>query len=201
MGVFSACHQNRRTLAIARQKRGDAKALLDQGKDPAIIKKQKKRERVALKLFEEIARAWHANRVEGLDPAHASRIISRMERDVFPVIGKRPVIEIDAPEILEMIRAVEARGALDVSRRLKQGVSQVFRFAIASGWAAADPTLSLNDALKPKPPVRHMPRDPLTEFPELVRAIIAYDGEETPRRREIMRSKVRRRNDGIARQI
>jgi hypothetical protein len=87
------------TLAIARQKRSDAKALLDQGKDPGIIKKQKRRERVALNLFEEIARAWHANHVEGLDPAHASRIVSRMERDVFPVIGKRPIIEIDAPEI------------------------------------------------------------------------------------------------------
>lgn len=175
------------TLAIARQKRAEAKALLDQGKDPAVLKKQKKRERGALKLFEEIARAWHANRIEGLNPAHASRIISRMERDVFPVIGKRPIVEIDAPEILEMIRIVEARGAIDVSRRLKQGVSQVFRFAIASGWAAVDPTLSLNDALKPKPPVKHMPRVPLAEFPELVLAIMAYDGEDTPRRREITR--------------
>lgn len=175
------------TLAIAREKRNEAKALLDEGKDPAEVKKQKKKQRAALKLFEPIARAWHANRVKGLDPAHAARVLRRMERDVFPVIGQRPITEIDAPEILEMIRAVEARGALDVSRRLKQGVSQVFRFAIASGWATADPTLGLNDALKPKPPVRHMPHVPLTEFPELVRSILSYDGDETPRRREITR--------------
>ncbi|WP_077145604.1 integrase arm-type DNA-binding domain-containing protein [Sphingopyxis sp. KK2] len=175
------------TLAIAREKRWEAKRLLDQGKDPAEAKKQAKRQRAALKLFEEIARAWHRNRAEGLDPAHAKRVINRMERDVFPVIGKRPIAEIDAPEILEMIRAVEARGALDVSRRLKQGVSQVFRFAIASGWATVDPTLGLNDALRPKPPVRHMARVPLAEFPTLVRAILAYDGEETPRRSDITR--------------
>src|SRR5690606_25296389 len=149
--------------------RTEAKMLLDEGKDPAEVKKQKKTQKAALKRFEEIARAWHANRVEGLDPAHAQRVISRMERDVFPAIGQRPIAEIDPPEILEMIRAVEARGALDISRRLKQGVSQVFRYAIASGWATADPTLSLNDALKPKPPVKHMARVPFTEFPELVR--------------------------------
>ena len=175
------------TLAIAREKRTEAKLLLDQGKDPAEIKKQKKKQKTALKKFEEIARAWHANRVEGLDPAHAARIISRMERDVFPVIGNRLIGEITAPEVLDMIRLVEARGALDVSRRLKQGVSQVFRFAIASGWVSADPTLGLNDALKPKPPVRHMAHVPLTEFPGLVRAVLAYDGEDSPRRREITR--------------
>lgn len=175
------------TLAMAREKRLEAKRLLDQGKDPAEVKKQKKREKAALKLFEPIARAWHANRVAGLDPAHAMRIINRMERDVFPIIGNRRIIDITAPEILDMIRLVEARGALDVSRRLKQGVSQVFRFAIASGWAQVDPTLGLNDALKPKPPVKHMARVPLTEFSELVRAIMAYYGEDTPRRREITR--------------
>jgi len=175
------------TLAIARQKRAEAKALLDQGKDPAVVKKQKKRKKVVLKLFEEIARAWHANRDEGLSPAHAKRVINRLERDVLPVIGVRPIVEIDPPEILDMIRLVEARGALDIARRLKQNVSQVYRFAIASGWATADPTLSLNDALKPKPPVKHMARVPLTEFPALVRAIVNYDGEETERRREVTR--------------
>jgi len=175
------------TLAIAREKRTEAKALLDQGKDPAEVKKQKKRQRAALKLFEPIARAWHANRVEGLDPAHAERVINRMENDVFPVIGNRKIVEIEPTEILEMVRLVEARGALDIARRLKQNVSQVYRFAIASGWATVDPTLGLNDALKPKPPVKHMARVPLKELPKLVQSILDYDGEDTLRRREITR--------------
>src|SRR3546814_5000843 len=65
-----------------------------------------------------MALAWPANRLEGLDPAHALRVINRLERDAFPVIGQRPIVKIDAPEILDMIRLVEARGALDIARRL-----------------------------------------------------------------------------------
>src|SRR3546814_1111533 len=78
-----------------------------------------------------------------------------MERDVFPIIGNRKIVEIAPTDILDMIRLVEARGALDIARRLKQNVSQVFRFAIANGWAPADPTLGLTDALKPKRSEEH----------------------------------------------
>ena len=172
-------------LALARSKREEAKALLDAGKDPSsqpVISVPQVEQ-----SFEAAARKWHTNREAGLDPAHAARVLARMERDVFPIIGSRLIAEIEPPEILAMIRLVEERGALDISRRIKQGVGQVFRFAIASGWAKNDPTVSLNDALKPKPPVKHMARVPLAELPELVRAIMDYDGEDTPRRREVTR--------------
>lgn len=175
------------SAAVARQMRSDAKALLAKGIDPGEEKKAKKSFIEAPTLFEPIARAWHANRVEELDEAHALRVMNRMERDVFPALGKRDIKAITAPEVLEVVRAVEARGALDVSRRIKQGIGQVFRFAIASGWATSDPTVSLNDALKPKPKVRHMARVPLAELPELVLAIRNYDGEEDTRRRETTR--------------
>jgi integrase len=175
------------TLAMARQKRNEAKALLDAGKDPGELKKLAKRIAASPLLFEPIARAWHANREEGLDPAHADRVLRRMERDVFPPLGKRPIKDITAPEVLEVVRAVEARGALDISRRLKQNIGQVFRFAIASGWATVDPTPSLDDALKPKPPVKHRARVPLAQLPTLVQSIHEYDGEESPRRRETTR--------------
>src|SRR3546814_13317990 len=128
-----------------------------------------------------MALAWPANRLEGLDPAHALRVINRLERDAFPVIGQRPIVKIDAPEILDMIRLVEARGALDIARRLKQNVSQVYRFAIASGWAKLDPTLGLSDAHKPKQPAKPMSRDPLKEFPQLDQAHIAEYGWATRR--------------------
>ena len=168
---------------VARQKRKDAKAKLKEGVDPGVSLSRPD----APTTFEPIARAWHANRAESLDAAHASRVIRRMERDAFPALGARPIDEIDAPEILEVIRAVEARGALDISRRLKQGISQVFRFAIASGWATTDPTVSLNDALRPKPKVRHRARVSLAELPGLVTAIRNYDGEADSRRRETTR--------------
>ena len=175
------------SIAMARQKRTEAKMLLDAGIDPGELKKRAKKMAASPLLFEPIARAWHANREEGLDPAHADRVLRRMERDVFPPLGKRPIKDITAPEVLEVVRTVEARGALDISRRLKQNIGQVFRFAIASGWATEDPTTSLDDALKPKPPVKHRARVPLTQLPALVKSIHDYDGDESPRRRETTR--------------
>nr|WP_294817247.1 integrase arm-type DNA-binding domain-containing protein [uncultured Sphingomonas sp.] len=177
------------TLAVAREKRKEAKAKLAEGIDPgaACADEPAPEKPLPPKTFEAIARAWHANREEGLDCAHAGRVLRRMERDAFPAIGDKLLAEITAPDILEMIRIVEARGAFDISRRLKQSTSQVFRFAIASGWAASDPTVHLTGALKPRPRVRHMPKVPLKEFPALVRAIVEYDGEADSRRREVTR--------------
>lgn len=174
-------------LAAAREKRAAAKAKLADGIDPRVKAETQSARSPDAQTFEAVARAWHVNREAGLDPAHAQRVLARMERDAFPAIGGLAITAIKAPEILAMIRVVEARGALDISRRLKQGVSQVFRFAIANGWAESDPTIHLLGALKPKLRVNHMARVPLTELPDLVRAIAGYDGDETPRRREITR--------------
>lgn len=185
------------SLAAARKKRQAAKELLAQGIDPGAVAATDiavetdeaipKDPPADTLTFEAVARAWHANREEGLDPAHAGRILRRLERDAFPDLGRKPITEITAPEILAVIRKVEARGALDVSRRLKQSISQAFRFAIASGWATGDPTVHLAGALRPRPRVAHMPKVALKEFPDLVSAIAAYDGEIDSRRREVTR--------------
>jgi len=183
-------------LAAAREKRRAAKELLAQGIDPGAVavadtpageETVPTNATVAPESFEAVARAWHANREDALDAAHAGRVLRRLERDAFPDLGRKPITKITAPEILAVIRTVEARGALDVSRRLKQSISQAFRFAIASGWATSDPTVHLTGALKPRPRVKHMPKVPLKEFPSLVRAIAAYDGEADCRRREVTR--------------
>lgn len=145
-------------LAAAREKRTVAKALLTEGKDPMRNKSEAHPEGGA--TFYAVAERWHENRKSALDPAHADRVWSRMERDVFPALGKMLIHQISAPEVLEMIRKIEARGALDISRRAKQGVGQVFQFAIACGLAASDPTVHLRGALKPRPRVKHMGRLP-----------------------------------------
>lgn len=174
------------SLAAARSKRNAAKVELDRGIDPsprASIGTHK-----ALgQTFAEIARSWHDNRKDGLCEAHAERVWRRMERDVLPVIGQQFIGDVTAPIILAVIRKVEARGALDISRRLKQGIGQVFRFAIANGWAKDDPSVHLLGALKPRPRVRHMPRVALKDMPVLFRAIRDYDGEDGPYRREVTR--------------
>lgn len=178
------------SLAAARQKRTEAKIQVDEGCDPAEMLRILRTMPPTLHQFEEIARAWHTNQSESFDPAHSLRVINRLERDAFPILGKRQIASITPPEILGVIRKVEARGALDVSRRLKQTIGQVFRFGIANGWVAADPTAGLKEALKPKPRVKHMARVPLSELPCLMRSIRDYDGEATDRRREVTRDAI-----------
>lgn len=174
-------------IAAARERRRAAKAVLAEGKDPMLAKGQVTSE--GGDTFFAVANRWHENRKTALDPAHADRVWSRMERDVFPYIGQRPIQEITAPEVLEMIRRIESRGALDISRRAKQGVGQVFQFAIACGLASSDPTANLRGALKPRPRVKHMSRLPLVELPAFIEKLRDYQ-EEGDRRSAITRDAV-----------
>lgn len=174
-------------LAAARDKRTAAKALLADGKDP--MKNKAEASTGEANTFLKVAQRWHENRKSALDPAHADRVWSRLQRDVFPVIGEKLIHEISAPDVLEMIRKIESRGALDISRRAKQGVGQVFQFAIACGLAANDPTAHLRGALKPRPRVKHMSRLPLSELPTFLEKLRAYQ-EEGDRRSSTTRDAV-----------
>jgi integrase len=171
------------SLADARLRRAEAKVALGQGRDPGAKAPVR-----PITTFEQAARAWHKNRIASLNAGHASRLLTRLERDAFPALGSRDLRAITSTDVLAMVRSVEARGALDVSRRIKQHVSQIYRFAIPQGWADQDPAAYLSDLLQPKPRTRHMPRVGLRELPDLVRAIDRYDGEENPRRRAITRA-------------
>jgi integrase len=115
-------------ISAAREKRAEAKALLIQGQDPMQLKGQSQREE--LETFEAVAKRWHDNRKSALNPAHTERVWSRLERDVFPAIGNKPIQEITAPDVLAMIREIEKRGALDISRRAKQGVGQMVTIVV-----------------------------------------------------------------------
>lgn len=171
------------SLADARLRRAEAKISLGKGVDPGA-----KDAPEIVTTFEQAARAWHANRLASLDSGHASRLLTRLERDAFPAFGKADLRSVTSADVLAMVRCVEARGALDVSRRLKQHVSQIYRFAIPQGWALTDPAEHLSDLLKPKPRTRHMARVGVDELPQLVCAIDRYDGDETPKRRAVTRS-------------
>ena len=120
------------------------------------------------------AKFWHRNRESSLDPAHAKRVWSRLERDVFPSLGDMPLQDISPPDVLRVIRKIEERGALDISRRAKQSIGQIFQFGIASGLCENDPTAHLRGALKPRPRVKHMAKLPLAQLPELVKKIDRY---------------------------
>ncbi len=175
------------SLSAAREQRLKAKHTLTLGRDP--MEGMTRPSAKDAKSFEQIATLWHGNRVASLDTAHAVRVWSRLERDVLPVIGDMHIERITAPDVLAMIRKIEARGALDISRRAKQCVGQVFQFAIASGWAKADPTAHLRGALKPKPRVQHMSRLPMADLPHFLAKLNRYT-EENPRRLAITRNAV-----------
>jgi predicted kinase len=96
------------SLAQARLRCAEARLALARGEDPG------PKAAAPIVSFEVAARAWHDNRVSALEPGHAARILSRLERDVFPAIGQRDLKQISAADVLDMLRAVEARGALDV---------------------------------------------------------------------------------------
>ena len=162
-------------IAAARDKRTVAKAILAEGRDP--MKNKSEIDPSKSEAFRVIAERWHENRKSALVPAHADRVWSRLERDVFPFLGSKPMNEITPPDVLEMVRKIEARGALDISRRAKQGVGQIFQFAIACGLASSDPTAHLRGALKPRPRVKHMSRIPLHEVPALLDKLQAYQAE------------------------
>lgn len=162
-------------IAAAREKRTLAKAMLVEGRDPMENRPEMKPEEA--ESFLVVAKRWHKNRESALDPAHAKRVWSRLERDVFPVLGAKLIHQITPPDVLAIVRKIEARGALDISRRAKQCVGQIFQFAIASGLASADPTAHLRGALKPRPRVKHMSRIPPGELSTFLNKLWAYKEE------------------------
>lgn len=171
------------TLESARERRRNARQLLADGIDPASHKKHAERaQRIAeAHTFESVARSWHENASMGWVDAHKQRVLSRLERDVFPALGARPIAEIEAPEILDVLRAVERRGALDITKRLRQSIGSVFRFAIAEGKARRNPAADLSEALKPKPKVNHFASLKQAEIGDFLRKLDAYDGEKQTR--------------------
>jgi hypothetical protein len=121
-------------LGSAREKRMAARKLLADGVDPNVARKALNRAAgyVPQRGFESVAREWLSNEQARWVPAHSTRILSRLEHDVFPALGFRPIDEIEASEVLETLRAVEARGAVDVAKRLRQSCGAIFRYAIAT---------------------------------------------------------------------
>ena len=171
------------TLSAARTDRDEARRLLTQDIDPNAAKKARKR---ATKIasentFEAIAREWIANQRHRLAARYCALLLARLEADVFPYIGSRPIAEVDAPELLDVLRRVEKRGVIETARRLRQICGQVFRYAIASSRAKHDPSADLRGALKSLGRARGHKAMPLDEVPTFLKALEAYDGDQRTR--------------------
>ncbi len=165
------------TLLDARQRRDGARRQLANKIDPGAVRKAQKQSSIQeTETFEVIAREWHNRFKSTWSEGHAATIMDRMERDLFPWIGKRPIAEIKAHELLAAMRRVESRGALETAHRIRTIGGQVFRYAVATGRAERDISVDLKGAL-PQPQEKH--RAAITEPAEvgkLLRAIDDYSG-------------------------
>ena len=167
------------SLSNARYRREDARTLLAKDIDPGVAKKSTRRiaKLASDNTFEVLAREWIANQRNRLADRYSMRLLARLEADVFPKFGFRPIMDIDAPELLEMLRNVEKRGAIETARRLRQLCGQIFRYAIATGRAKHDPSADLRGALKSPGRPRGHKAMPLDEMPTFMDALGAYDGD------------------------
>jgi integrase len=140
------------SLAVARDKRDGARELLAAGADPGRVRDEQARlaRIVAGNTFEKVAREWHRTMLNQWQPQTAKDILHRFELDIFPVIGRLPVAEVQTRDVLDAIRAVERRGALEIANRLAANCSRVFKFAIRCGLAERNPAEFLREVLEPR---------------------------------------------------
>ena len=173
------------TLAVARSKRIDQQKILkEQGSDPL---QQRREAKLTARIraghtFEAIAREWW-NHWKGVrSRRHADYVLRRLEIDIFPSLGGKPIEDISAPRIIAVIRTIEKRGALDIAKRALQTCGQIFRYAVAHGICERNPVADIKpqDALKPRKKENYA-RLSAAEFPELLRKIETYDGAMTTR--------------------
>jgi len=165
-------------LAAAREKREEARRQVAAGIEPG---EQCKAAKVAVvqsteNTFEAIAREWFEMFSKPWASSHANKIIRRLELNIFPWVGARPVKAITAPELLAVLRKIESRGANETAHRALQVCGRVFRFAVATGRPERDPSRDLSGALPPTLE-KHLASitDP-QEVGALLRAIDGYQG-------------------------
>lgn len=177
LGVYPAV-----TLATARKKRDEAREQIAAGVDPSEAKKGAKRaaEIAAANSFEAVAREWYDSQRPGWSDSYAENVLNSLEVDVFPKIGPRPIAEIDSPQMLSIVREVEARGVRETAKRILQRSRTVFQYGIMTGRCSRNPAADIDaqTVLKKGPGVQHMARVKTTEIPLLMRDIL---GDERPR--------------------
>jgi integrase len=172
------------TLADARERHAAARRLLASGVDPMA---QRKAEKTANRdtngpSFREVAAKWHEHWKDGNSAHHVKATWSRLESNVFPAFGDVAITEIEAPQIVAMVKAIQDRGKLDIAKRALETAGQIFRYGVAHGLAKRNPASEIKpgDILKSRQKVNHARVD-AKELPALLRAIEVYQGKHVTR--------------------
>lgn len=165
-----------KSLLDARKDRDDARRLIVNGVDPGELKKaQKATEQQKAETFRNIALEWHEQKKPEWSETHSDRILKRLEQDIHPYIGDKPISEIKTPELVELLQRIALR-TLETAHRLKIAVDMIFRYAVVKGRIETNPAAALRGVL---PTVRHKhmaaPTEPAA-VAELMRAIEGFSG-------------------------
>ena len=168
------------SLALARERHAEARKMQATGTDPMAERKAKKP--AAENSFQSIASLWMEHWQDGKSPRHVDYVKRRMDADILPCLGARPVAEIEAPELVAMTKVIEERGARDIAKRALETVGQVFRYSIAHGYSKRNPASEIrpSDILKITRKVNYTRVD-AKELPALLRAIEVYQGTHVTR--------------------
>ena len=172
------------SLAQARQRCEDARKLVADGVDPSAKRKDDRalKNVKAFHSFEQIAMLWWEHWSSTHNQRYTLSVKTRLQQNVFGALGQLPINEITAKHIADCVKEIGARGATDIAKRAKETIGQIFRYAIASGYAERNPAkdFSISDVVKLKP-VKNMARVDESELPDLLRAIEAYNGKAITR--------------------
>jgi integrase len=172
------------SLAQARERHAEARKLLATGVDPMAQRKaEKTAEKAAVEnSFQSVSAQWLEHWQDGKSPRHVDYVKRRMETDILPCLGARPIAEIEAPELVAMANAIQDRGARDIAKRALETVGQVFRYSIAHGCSKRNPASEIrpSDILKSTRKVNYARVD-ARELPELLRSIEVYQGTHVTR--------------------
>ena len=172
------------SLAQARQRCEDARKLVADGVNPSAKRKDDRalKNVKAFHSFEQIAMLWWEHWSSTHNQRYTLSVKTRLQQNVFGALGQLPINEITAKHIADCVKEIGARGATDIAKRAKETIGQIFRYAIANGYAERNPAkdFSISDVVKLKP-VKNMARVDESELPDLLRAIEAYNGKAITR--------------------
>ena len=167
------------TLAQAREEAERCRGMLAEGKEPDGLRVKKKEavieQIMAINSFEDVAREWHKQMAGSLSESHSARQLRRLELYIFPWVGKRAINEVSAPELLQALRRIEEKGAIETAHRVRVICGQIFRYGIATGRADRDVAADLRGALKP---VNGGHMAAITKPKDVGRLLQAIDGYE-----------------------
>lgn len=155
-------------LKAARAWRDACRAQLARGRDPS-VERQAEKELLRTPVsnsFEDVAREWAQTRQLGWSPRYAALVMGRLEADIFPVLGEMEISAITPRMILDAVRQIEARGAVEMAHRVKNHVSEIFRFAIPDGRCESDPCRDLAPAMAKPRAVQHRAKVSVRDLPD-----------------------------------